>query len=75
MRRKWQPPRIPAWETPRTEEPGRLWSMGSQGLDVTWQLNNNYIIYVYNLYTHIFMYVIYICISEALCCTAEINTL
>ena len=21
---------IPAWETPWTEEPGRLWSMGSQ---------------------------------------------
>ena len=30
-RRKWQPtPVIPAWEIPRTEEPGGLQSVGSQ---------------------------------------------
>ena len=30
-----------AWETPRTEEPGGLQSMGSQGLDTTERLNND----------------------------------
>ena len=31
-----------AWEIPWTEKPGRLQSMGSQGLDMTWQLNHHY---------------------------------
>ena len=30
-----------AWEIPRTEEPGGLQSMGSQGLDTTERLNND----------------------------------
>ena len=34
--------RILAWEIPRTEEPGRLQSMGSQESDTTWQLNNHH---------------------------------
>ena len=29
-----------AWKIPRTEEPGRLQSMGSQRVDMTYQLNN-----------------------------------
>ena len=29
------------WEIPGTEEPGGLQSMGSQELDMTWQLNYN----------------------------------
>ena len=32
---------ILSWETPWTEEPGRLQSMGLQELDTTEQLNNN----------------------------------
>ena len=33
---------ILAWRIPRTEEPGRLQSMGSQKeSNITWQLNNN----------------------------------
>ena len=32
---------ILVWETPWTEEPGRLQSIGSEDLDTTWQLNNN----------------------------------
>ena len=35
-RRKWAPtPVLLAWRIPRTEEPGRLQSMGSQELDMT----------------------------------------
>ena len=35
-RRKWQPtPVLLPGESPRTEEPGRLQSMGSQELDTT----------------------------------------
>ena len=36
--------RIPAWEIPWTEEPGRLESMRSQESDMTWQLNNYYFV-------------------------------
>ena len=32
-------PSILAWRIPRTEEPGRLQSMGLQKSDTTWQLN------------------------------------
>ena len=32
---------ILAWRIPWTEEPGRLWSMGSQELDKTQQLNHH----------------------------------
>ena len=32
---------ILVWETPWTEEPDRLQSMGEEDLDTTWQLNNN----------------------------------
>ena len=34
------PPSILAWEVPRTEEPGRLQSMGLQEPDMTYQLNH-----------------------------------
>ena len=32
---------IPAWEIPRTEEPGRLQSMGSQRVGHNLMINNN----------------------------------
>ena len=41
---------ILAWEIPQTEETGRLQSMGSQELDMTWWLNHHH-----HLYTHIYI--------------------
>ena len=37
---------ILAWRIPWTEEPGRLQSVGSQELDMTWQLNCYYCAYM-----------------------------
>ena len=38
---------ILAWRIPWTEEPGELQSMGSQELDMTWQLNHHQCRYIW----------------------------
>ena len=35
---------IPAWRIPWTEEPSRLQSMGSEELDMTYQLNHHQVV-------------------------------
>ena len=66
-RRRWQP----APEIPWTGGPGRLQSMESQRLRHDLAANQQFSL---SLYIYIYIYV-HICVTEALGCTAEINTL
>ena len=65
----------------RTEKPGVLQSMGSQRVVMTEWLNNkvystgNYIQYLGINHNGKEYKNVYMCITESLCCTAEINTL
>ena len=65
----------------RTEKPGVLQSMGSQRVVMTEWLNNkvystgNYIQYLGISHNGKEYKNVYMCITESLCCTAEINTL
>ena len=55
----WKKSQPTAWEIPQTEEPGRLQSMGSQGVEHDWALTFIYTHMYICTYIHTYIYIIY----------------
>ena len=62
--RKWQPtPVFLPGETPSTEEPGRLQSIGSQGVGHEWETSLTIIDLIINKHRKHISYLIYLCVK------------